>query len=131
MARRLHSSVNVEGRWYKAGQTADEIGDAASRIGDHAWDGVDDDSGSGSDARPAPAPGAEGVGAGSEPGEVSDLAPAPADDDEDALRPPARFGKGSSEEAWREYAERVGVDVSRAEGRDGVVDALRKAGKPV
>ena len=45
--------------------------------------------------------------------------------------PPPRAGKGSGEAAWRSYAEAQGVDVSDAEGRDDIIDALDAAGVPV
>ncbi|MCV7434819.1 hypothetical protein [Mycolicibacterium bacteremicum] len=45
--------------------------------------------------------------------------------------PPPRAGKGSGEAAWRAYAEEQGVDVSGAEGRDDIIDALDAAGVPV
>lgn len=45
--------------------------------------------------------------------------------------PPPRAGKGSSESAWRKYAEDNGVDVSGVEGRDDIIDAVDKAGVPV
>lgn len=49
----------------------------------------------------------------------------------EAAGPPPRAGKGSGEAAWRAYAEDQGVDVSTAEGRDEVIEALERAGVPV
>lgn len=51
------------------------------------------------------------------------------DDAHDA--PPPKAGKGSGEDKWRAYAERHGVDVPEAEGRDDVIAALESAGVPV
>lgn len=51
------------------------------------------------------------------------------DDSSDA--PPPKAGKGSGEDKWRAYADRHGVDVSGAEGRDDVIAALDQAGVPV
>lgn len=38
--------------------------------------------------------------------------------------PPPRAGKGSGEQAWRDYAEKQGLDVSDVEGRDNIIAAL-------
>lgn len=54
----------------------------------------------------------------------------PVKDDEET-GPPPKAGKGSGEPRWREYAAKQGVDVSSAEGRDDIIDALRDAGVPV
>lgn len=45
--------------------------------------------------------------------------------------PPPKAGKGSGEDKWRAYAAQVGVDVSRAEGRDDIISILDGAGVPV
>ena len=50
--------------------------------------------------------------------------------DEQPPTPPAQGGPGSSAEAWRSYAAKVGVDVPRDASRDDVITALEAAGKP-
>lgn len=59
-----------------------------------------------------------------EPVEVTEPAPtsAPLPD------PPRRAGRGSSAEAWRAYAELVGVDVGQDAGRDDIIAACEQAG---
>lgn len=44
--------------------------------------------------------------------------------------PPPKAGKGSGEDKWRAYAERQGVDVSEADGRDDVITLLELAEVP-
>jgi hypothetical protein len=51
-------------------------------------------------------------------------------DDGDGDGPPPKAGKGSGEDKWRAYAERRGVDVSEAEGRDDVITLLELAEVP-
>lgn len=53
------------------------------------------------------------------------------EDSDSASGPPPKAGKGSGESAWRSYAEEQGIDVSGAEGRDDIIDALDKAGVAV
>ena len=48
----------------------------------------------------------------------------------DSTNPPPKAGKGSGEDKWRAYAEEHGVDVSGADDRAGVIDALEAAGVP-
>lgn len=55
----------------------------------------------------------------------------PDDPDADAAGPPARAGKGSSENAWRAYAEQQGMDVSHLDSRGEIIAALQDAGVPV
>ena len=53
------------------------------------------------------------------------------DEQRDKLRklvPPPRSGRGSSEKAWREFADAAHVDVSDAESRDDVIAACEAAG---
>ncbi|MCB1287417.1 MAG: hypothetical protein KDB47_06920 [Mycobacterium sp.] len=45
-----------------------------------------------------------------------------------AAGPPPRSGKGSSESAWRRYADEHGVDVTSLEGRDDIIAACQEAG---
>lgn len=44
--------------------------------------------------------------------------------------PPPKSGRGSSLEAWQEYAAAHDVDVESAQNRDDVVAALDQAGVP-
>lgn len=134
MPKTLRDNVNVDGRWYTRGMTREQVGDVVFG-GDHVWvgndeggEGADTDAGALPQSAQAPAaePHPESVGAGSESGEVAGSAPAPS---ADAPKPPPRHGRGSSEEAWRDYAELVGVDVSRAEGRDDVIALIEAAQK--
>lgn len=142
MARILKDNVAVEGRWYSRGQSDVEVGDAASQIGDHAWEEV----GSGASAAPAP-PSPSRVDVvkdasqddeGGEPAEPVDADNAPAVEpaeqpakNGDAPKPPPQSGPGSSEAKWRRYAEQMGVDVSEAKDRAGVIAAVESAGKSV
>lgn len=43
--------------------------------------------------------------------------------------PPPKDGKGSTSEAWREYAAAVGVEVEPDAKRDAVISAIEAAGK--
>lgn len=51
-----------------------------------------------------------------------------AESSEEEAGPPPRAGKGSGEPAWRSYADSQGVDVSQAETRDDIINALSEAG---
>jgi len=42
--------------------------------------------------------------------------------------PPPRFGRGSSEAAWRAFAEAAGVELGDITGRDAIVAACQSAG---
>lgn len=44
--------------------------------------------------------------------------------------PPPKAGKGSGEDAWRTYADAVGVEVPADASRDDVIAAIETAGKP-
>lgn len=44
---------------------------------------------------------------------------------------PARTGKGSSKDAWAEYAAANGVDVDATASRDDIIAACESAGVPV
>ncbi|MEV3855056.1 hypothetical protein AB0J38_12105 [Streptomyces sp. NPDC050095] len=62
-----------------------------------------------------------------EPGSTSRLivsAPMVADD----VAAPPRSGRGSGVEAWRAFAERLGVDVGRDASREDVIEACEAAG---
>lgn len=161
MARVLRDDVYVGGRRFKRGQSADEVGNDAAAIGDHAWEEVE--SGAAEVASAPPAPFASEVESGSQ--FVSDGAPAvepaesveapaeafvdapPSDaaapdlvetnstpeppSSQTAVEPPPQSGRGASAEKWREYAASQGVEVAEDAKRDDVIDALRAAGKPV
>lgn len=116
MVRVLRDNVAVAGRWYRRGQSEADVGDDAARIGDHAW--VESGVASAAPAPPASVPTPVDV--------VEDeaLESAPEREAADALTPPPRYGKGSSEEAWRDYAEALGVDVSGAASRGDVIAAV-------
>jgi hypothetical protein len=89
---------------------------AAKQLGDHCFEG------------------GEGVfdeaGANQPVVHADAITPEAADADE-SDGPPPKAGKGSGEDKWRAYAERHGVDVSEAEGRDDVIAALEDAGVAV
>jgi hypothetical protein len=151
MARILKDHVNVEGRWYSRGQSDEQVGDAASRIGEHAWEEVESGDASAAPASPAPEPvpvdlvedetlsddeQADEAGTPVDADNAPAVEPAeqPAQEreqDADAPEPPPQSGPGSAEQAWRDYAVQVGVDVSEAEGRAGVIAFIEAAGKPV
>lgn len=138
MTRVLKTYVHVDGQRFAKGMSADDVGDAASRIGDHAW--VGEDGSAGTDAGAPPSPPASGpsapdesTGAEPETGEAEGSAPAPVDraSSGSTPAPPAKAGPGSSAEAWRDYAKGVGVEVPGDAKRDDVIEAIRAAGKPV
>jgi hypothetical protein len=101
--------------------SAEEVGDAASEIGDHAWEGA------GTDEAPAAPP----------VDVVEDESPTPVEDGEDGAtdgafpEPPPQAGPGSSGEAWRDYAKAVGVDVPADAKRDVVIAAVKAMNLPV
>lgn len=72
-----------------------------------------------------------------EPAETEGEVQAEGDDGDDsepgaeAPEPPPAAGKGSSEQAWRDYAAAVGVDIEGVEDRKGIRAAIEAAGKPV
>lgn len=74
----------------------------------------------------SPDPMAPGEPPASESGEGSS-----GPDSEDVPPPPPHGGAGSSESAWREYAQAVGVHVDEASDRAGVIALIEAAGKPV
>jgi hypothetical protein len=124
MPRELNGNVWVDGRLYRKGQSESDVGDAATRIGDHAW--VEVESGSATDGTPAPPPAAPSVDEEPSGDDESDE-----DAGDGALNPPPQAGPGSSGEAWRAYAASVGVEVPTDAKRDDVIDLIRMAGKPV
>jgi hypothetical protein len=77
---------------------------------------------------PAPAspPGRDGDEDDETPVEVNE--PAPPANPEPLPAPPPRAGRGSSEQAWRGYAELVGVTVPDGAGRDDIIAACEAAG---
>lgn len=105
-------------------QTVDEIlGDRQE--GTTNPGGVNDDA-DGSEqpdpAQQAVAPSAEGEQAAEEPSGESA---------EGSEGPPPQSGAGSGKDAWRQYADRQGVQVSDDASRDEIIGAVDKAGKPV
>jgi hypothetical protein len=74
---------------------------------------------------PVEAPTKDDDGDDGEPVEVTELAPS---DLEPLPQPPPRAGRGSSETAWRAYAELVGVSVPDGAGRDDIIAACEQAG---
>lgn len=51
--------------------------------------------------------------------------------DDEGPNPPPQGGAGSGIEAWRAYADELGVEVAESATRDDIVAAVRKAGHPV
>jgi hypothetical protein len=118
MGRTLRDDVYVDGRRYLRGMSAEDVGDAAVQIGDHAWVGSGADSAAPAQAAPTPV-------------DVVEDEDEEAATDGDTPEPPPRSGPRGSGQAWRDYATAVGVDVPADAKRDDVIAALRKAGKPV
>ena len=59
-----------------------------------------------------------------------EVAPDPEALDEGVVPVPPKGGAGSGIEAWKKYAEALGVDITGAETRDDVIAAITAAGKP-
>lgn len=128
--RVLTDNVWVDGVFYRAGSTEDQVGGDAARIGPHAWRDLGGDS-------PAVAP--EPVAPSSEsqdgPGGAGGDADAPAGPDgpqgPDAPLPPPTAGPGSRVDRWRHYAAELEVHVDRHASRADIIAAVSAAGFPV
>lgn len=102
MARTLNAYVYVNGVGYAPGDAVPD--DVAKKIGAHAWTSEEEP-----DAQ-APASGSGGVGD-----------PVPAADE---VKAPPRSGRGSGTEAWRAYADAIGVDYADGAERDEIIIAV-------
>jgi hypothetical protein len=60
-----------------------------------------------------------------------EVGPGDADSPPGEGRPPARAGRGSSVEAWADYALDHNVEISDNQSRDEIIAACEKAGIPV
>lgn len=122
MARKLARTVTVGGTTYLAGTTPpDEV--AAKITVDAAWepaDAGDDQAETGDDAEQQRGDGDQNDDAGDGSDEAGST---------DPLQEPPRTGRGSTEEAWRGYAQALGVtDVPEDAGRDDVIALLAERG---
>lgn len=141
--RTLTANVWVEGVLYSTGMVEGEDvpADVSGRIGDHCWAcGGESVPGRESELSPAPEPAptvdislsVEPVESGfvEEPGEVDSpvpAAPEPAGDAETthaSTEAPPRAGRGSSRDAWVEYAATLGVTVPEGASRDDIIAAV-------
>jgi hypothetical protein len=117
MVRRIKDNVAVNGTWYSRGMSADEVGEAASEIGDHNW--VDDGVG-----EPAPETAGAEVDASSTMSASAPASPAPAA--KDGPERPPEHGHGATAQAWRDYAGAVGIKIPDDASRGDVIAAVQK-----
>lgn len=71
------------------------------------------------------------VAEGDEGETLDEAATEAAEDDDQAPEPPPQGGPGSGVDAWRTYADELGVEVAESATRDDIIAAVKKAGHPV
>jgi hypothetical protein len=130
--RVLTDNVWVDGVFYRAGSTEEQVGEDVARIGPHVWRDL---GGPPPVVAPEPVPpgdspdGHGGAGAGADAPSDGDGQPDPPAPD--APAPPPTAGPGSSVDRWRHYAAEVGVHVDRHATRADIIQAVSAAGFPV
>lgn len=133
--RVLTDNVWVDGVFYRAGSTEEQVGGDAARIGPHVWRDLGGDPPAVAPEPVIPAPtggstdgpgGAGGDADATEGGDGPQGPPAP-----DAPVPPPVAGPGSSVDRWRHYAAELKVHVDRHASRADIIQAVSTAGFPV